>query len=429
MKFLSRLFSLFSSSSTPAATQTAPAARPAERPPAPSRPRLFVGWEEMLDAQGAIAAYRLRPKSLQADAAIDGADLLAVLEQEGVRQMAERRPVIIPLSPGQWWGADFSVLATGNSYVLPQTATADFVEQLRVAGFKIAAESTQPEALATQSPAPDLLIVDFHARPLAQIEAAVRTARQACPKLLLAADKVGSWSEHRLAQSLGFAFSLGGFAGTRDDADSGDRLTQSRLVIMDMQNQLRQDAPLAELATTAKRDPAMVMTLLRMANSPLYGLSREIASLDDAIQLLGRDALYRWLAVALFQVDARSGRDQTLLVLALGRARFLESLAVDRSKQQADELFLVGLLSLMEGLLGQPMLQLLSRLQLPDAVKAALGQGEGPYAEYFSLVVAMEQCDLLRASKLAAVLGIDMLELVSRYGVAVQWATSELRAA
>jgi putative nucleotidyltransferase with HDIG domain len=46
-----------------------------------------------------------------------------------------------------------------------------------------------------------------------------------------------------------------------------------------------------ELAEKIGRDPAMTAKILRIANSPFYGRARQIASLTDAIVLLGRNQI------------------------------------------------------------------------------------------------------------------------------------------
>ena len=77
--------------------------------------------------------------------------------------------------------------------------------------------------------------------------------------------------------------------------------------------------------------------------------------------LLGRDAVYRRLTLAMFWIDAHGGRDQTLLVIALSRACFLEGLASEKDRKLAGELFLVGMLSVVDGLLGLPMVRVLEK--------------------------------------------------------------------
>lgn len=431
MSFFKRLFGIFSSPKPEAETPLAPVKpAPLKQPEAASL--VFIGWAEMVDGQSKISGYLLRPRSLAAEHPIQAAALRQALEREQVARFAEQRLVIIPLTPAHWKTVDFRSLIQRRSCFLlndlgaldPPARTA-LVAEIRSAGARVAVDLRLDTDLSLAGLA-DVLIFDFQTASLAALEKTVRTLRQSKPGMLMAADNVHTWAEHRLCLSLGFDFCLGSFASTRDEEAPAGQISESRLVVIEMLNQLRSDVDLAELATTAMRDPAVVIKLLDMANSPLYGLPRKVANLEEAIMLLGRDAVYRWLALALLHVDSNSGRDQTLMVFALCRASFLKQVAGDVDKQKSDEMFLVGLLSIIESLLGLPMSQILEKMRLPESVTAALLRSEGPYARPLQLVLALERCRLDQAIVLATSIQISPSELLDYYREAMTWATAEV---
>jgi len=53
------------------------------------------------------------------------------------------------------------------------------------------------------------------------------------------------------------------------------------------------------LAEMAKRDPGVAVRLLSMANAPAYGLVTPVTGLEQAVLVLGREALYRWLVISV----------------------------------------------------------------------------------------------------------------------------------
>jgi HD-like signal output (HDOD) protein len=53
------------------------------------------------------------------------------------------------------------------------------------------------------------------------------------------------------------------------------------------------DVPVAKIRDLISKDPALTVKVLRLANSARFGLKREVASLDDAIMLVGL-AQVRW---------------------------------------------------------------------------------------------------------------------------------------
>lgn len=437
MQFFKRLFGLFSQAET--TTSPPPPKPPAHvasqssetTPPATPAPRIFVGWNELIDAQGAIAGYRLRPRTLQADQHIPGERLFQALSQEQIARFAANRPLLIPLTSQQWRQASFLDLSERHTFflledyanLLPEQQQS-IAQEIRMGGSRLAIKRHPGQRELPQEVA--ALIVDFHAEPLADLEADLKAIRQQRPALRLIAENVESWAEQRHCKSLGFDYCQGSFVATRDHEAPQGKISESRLVVMEMLNQLRSDSELSALATTAMRDPAVVVKLIDMANSPAYGLPRKIAKLEEALMLLGRDALYRWLSIALYNLDSNTGRDQTLLVISLCRAALLEGLHRETDKRVADELFLVGLLSVIDSLLGMPMHDILNNIRLPEKVGAALLNNEGPYAPYLQLAIAMERCRLDHAVILAASLQISPSTLVDCYREALGWASAEL---
>jgi len=383
----------------------------------------------MLDGRSQIAGYRLQAREVGKRGEISGTALRDALVAENVRQAASQRPLLINLTVEQWTAADFSEIVAPNTVFLindPQNhpAPQQLFEQIRALGGKVGIRDDKANQDSEDWPL-DLVLFAFRATDLATQESRVQRLRQRSG-LLLVADGVESWAEHRLCQRIGFHLSIGGFAGTRDVEAPPGKISESRLVVVEMLNQIRSDAELDELAATALRDPAVVVKLLDMANSPLYGLPRKVASIGEAINLLGRDALYRWLSLAMFNIEGDDGRDRTLLVLALCRAALLEGLSQDKGKQAADEAFLVGLLSIADSLLDRPMAEVLTHIHLPATIKLALLSNEGEHARFLQLAIMLERCRLDQAVVLAGALQISPAALIESYRKALTWAGTVL---
>jgi len=431
VSFLKRLFGFVSRSEVVKPQVQSPNVR--LHSAAPAARTVLVSWQEVIDSRSSIAGYRLPASPVLAGSVISGPQLLDALEGEKVRELAERRLVLVPLTVQQWKSADFRSLVSPQIFFqlvgsqLSPNVLGEVIREIRASGAKVGVDAALFGMLEAAGEMVDLLVLEAQGIDLAVFEEKIRTIRQGHPKLLLVVDGVDSWAEFRYFQAQGIGFCMGGFAATPDQSEQSSRMSQSRLVVLDMLNQLRSDVDLAKVAATAKRDPAVVLKLLEMANSPLSGLSRRVSGLEDAIMLLGRDAVYRWLTLALFRIDAQGGRDETLLVIALSRASFLESLAPKSDKKVAGELFLVGMLSVVDSLLGLPMVQVLEKMHLPDEVAAALLRSEGRYARFLLLTIAMERCRIEYAITLAGLLEIDPAHLLNFYSEAMKWATSDLQ--
>lgn len=410
-------------------------AAPAEPPP--REPDIMVYRDEIIDGRSRIAGYRFATRRL-AGGTPTAAQAAAALGKENLRTLAERRLALIPLTAADWHATDFrGFIAPHTTFLLASPprgseggrgAWHETLIAIQAAGGRIAVDGDAADEAAALAEV-DLLLLDFRAYSLEAFERLVRRLAAGRPQLALAADGIGSWAEHRLCQSLGVRYSLGGFAAAPDEESPGEKLNQSRLVLIEMLNLLRREADLAEISAVAKRDPGVAVKVVAMANSPLSGLSSPVASLEQALMVLGRGTLYRWLSLAMFRAGSGGGRDEALLELALCRARFLELVAADsRPKRECDELFLVGLLSLLDSLLGLPMAQVVGRLHLPAAVSDVLLHSEGPHGRFLMLALAMEKGAGERTARIAGELGLPSGKIEESAAGARAWADEALRA-
>jgi EAL and modified HD-GYP domain-containing signal transduction protein len=114
--------------------------------------------------------------------------------------------------------------------------------------------------------------------------------------------------------------------------------------------------------------------------------------------------LQRWLQLLLFTQRAEGVPPcQPLLVLAATRGRLMElmiSRIASGQRGLADQAFMVGVLSLLDALFGVPLPQILAELNLVDAVRAALLNGEGQLGQLLKIIKAFEQNQFADVSQL-----------------------------
>lgn len=167
-------------------------------------------------------------------------------------------------------------------------------------------------------------------------------------------------------------------------------VTADLAVIVDLMGQVDKEAPLEKMEATLKRDASLSFKLLRYLNSAAFGLPVEVSSFRHAMMLLGYPRLKRWLAL-LLTTASKDNTMRPVMWAALRRGLFLEELGKGMNDSDAkDEMFICGLFSLLDHLLKTPFAQLLQAIPMPERVRQALVDDEGPYAPYLQLVRAME---------------------------------------
>jgi len=145
------------------------------------------------------------------------------------------------------------------------------------------------------------------------------------------------------------------------------------------------------METLIRRDPVLAYRLLRYINSPGFGLTAEVQSFRHAVMMLGYSRLERWLALLL----TTSSKDTTMrpvMVASFRRGLLLEELIdTGQDERVRDEVFILGVFSLLDLLLEQPFEQLFETLHVPDRVRETLVERRGPYVPYLRLLEAIER--------------------------------------
>ena len=179
-------------------------------------------------------------------------------------------------------------------------------------------------------------------------------------------------------------------------------------VIVQLIHQVDNEEPIAKLENTLKRDPTLAFKLLRLINSPAFGMQVEIGSLGHAIMLLGFKRFKRWLAL-LLATASKDANLKPLLFAAVRRGLIMEELVRGTADEELrNEMFICGVFSLLDRMFRQPFSDLLGAIRVPTRVYQALVKGSGPFAPYMSLVNALEEGSPfdLRAASESLMLGV-----------------------
>jgi len=202
-----------------------------------------------------------------------------------------------------------------------------------------------------------------------------------------------------------------------------DHVDAGRARIVKLLNAIRQQHDTPILVEGMRHDPLLLSRLLRYANSAAASPLSKVNSAERALAVMGREALYRLLTVLLYCSGEMSDRDMAIMDTALIRARFAETLGGEHlSHVDSDNLFLVGMFSLLDVLLRVPPEEALPPLELvPEVMEALLGRS-GPFACFLDLVIACEEGDQERIALCAAQCDVSEGTVNACHLEAILWA-------
>jgi EAL and modified HD-GYP domain-containing signal transduction protein len=191
-------------------------------------------------------------------------------------------------------------------------------------------------------------------------------------------------------------------------------LQPTQIAVLELIRKVQRDADVAEIERAFKSEPVLGYLLLTLVNTPAFATSRPVASLAQAIMLVGYHRLARWL-VLLLVIASKESRVAPLVFLSVVRAFFLEELASARGldTEGRDEWFITGAFSLLDRITGRTFAELLDCVRLPDDVAAALRKRCGPYARLLALAECVESGDLDRAESAAVLAGANACDVNS----------------
>ena len=235
---------------------------------------------------------------------------------------------------------------------------------------------------------------------------------------------VTSWEVFEGVRSIGFTDFQGPFF-SKPEIVPGRKIPAGMTARLELMQEIsRRECHIEELPRIIGHDPSLSYRLLKFINSAAFSLRSTVASIQQAVSLLGCSPLRRWAQVVLMADMDESYKGAELTFNALKRAKFIESLAAISPKfaDRQESMFLLGMLSLMDAMLGIPMEQVLDGMPLDEEFRAALCGDLHELRAWIDLVECVEVADWETARKYMKALGISPSQAASKYMQANTWA-------
>lgn len=395
-------------------------------------PELFVARQPILDAARRVAGYELLYRRTAGSRTaqppsgdVATASVIETLFSLGFDTLTGGRPAFLNISRQLLVDGIPAVLPAGRVVlelgpdVRPDDDVIRACRELKASGYALALDRfTADDRTASLVPFASYLKIDLET--LAQ-RAVPPSGPAACP--LVVATGVETAGDLQQASTGGGDLFQGFFLGK--PVMKGTRAVSAQHVAgVRLLHALHDpDLTIAQLDDLVSHDPAICFLILRTVNSAAYALRTTVRSVREALVLLGRDTVRRWAALWALAGLGRHTHSE-LLTMATVRARCCELLAASSGDDEAGaDGFMVGLWSLLDAVLEQPMSDLLASTPVADSVKDALLGADNQARRTLDCVIAYEHGEWDQCASLAESAGVDADVLPTAYAEGLRWST------
>lgn len=303
----------------------------------------------------------------------------------------------------------------------PDPTTVDACLSLKAKGYRFALDGFLPRP----SRAPFLALADFIKIDFMAADFLGRREIYALASgtpARLVAEKIESDAQLRIAISEGCSLFQGYFFSQPILVES-HAVPRNHFVYLSLLAQLQQGSTdLRRIERIVSADAALCFRVLRLANSALQHHPGVISTIGEALLMVGEDALRRLISVAMTGAMG-SQRSPALISMILTRARFCELIAPTLREDPA-ELYLLGMLSLLDALLQTPFPRILQSIPISNPMKLALAGDSSPAGLSLALVRGLESCDWNRCEEIQHQLGLAEGAIATAYTEALRWASA-----
>ncbi len=239
---------------------------------------------------------------------------------------------------------------------------------------------------------------------------------------ILLAEKVETQEVFEACRQMGFQLFQGYFL-SKPQIVKGRVLSSDQRTVLQLVAVLRNpETEFEDIAHIIQTDSVLALKILRLVNSALFGLRREITSVRQAVTMLGMSKVRSW--AHLLSLTKLDNQPEDLFTTTMVRARFGQLLA-ERSRMaavQGESQFTIGLLSTLDAFLGIELTEILNSIAVPDSMRAAILQRDGNDGLLFAVTLAYERADWdsIDWARLAA-LGIGAEQAQTAYLESLYW--------
>lgn len=311
----------------------------------------------------------------------------------------------------------------------PTSITPEFMQrcnELKQKGYQFALDNIIAMNSRVEQLLPIVSVVKVNILALEKTQLAELVAELNRWPVLLLALKVEDREQETRCMQLGFQM-FQGYYFAKPEVMSVKRADPGKLSLLKLLTLVMGDSDIDEIEKEFKYQPGLSYNLMRMVNSVASGLSQKINSIKHAIMILGRKQLQRWIQLLLYTANqSDDSMSNALMQTAAARGKLMELIATTErphDKNYHERAFMVGILSLLDVLLGIEMQQIVDKLGISDDMSQALMTRDGRLGQELKLIEANEKGEITTTQSILNELGfLSLSELADIEIQALGWA-------
>jgi c-di-GMP-related signal transduction protein len=404
---------------------------------------VFLARQPIFDRTRQLNAYELLFRADGASGEFDGTDSTAATLQVLANALLSFGLENILVGKRAFVNFDRTLLTSGMHTILPKesivlelletvepsvevtAACADLHNQ----GYTIALDDfvSHPN-MEPLIPFVKILKVDMRSTPRPEMERLVRAYR---PRgIAMLAEKVETQEEFDWAHRSGYDL-FQGFFFARPGLVRCQQVSSTKITCLRLIGELQsEELDFTRIENLVSQDASLCYKLLRYVNSGLFCFRVEIRTIKHALVTIGLPGIRHWIALAAVPALAKD-RPFELVMHTLVRARFAERIAELAGVRDPGRAFLMGILSLLDALIGVPLEEALNQVMVDPSISGALlgtSMEHDVFRVVHTLVCKYEEADWDAVGSFASELGIRGSAVAAAYAEATLWARQSLRA-
>lgn len=259
----------------------------------------------------------------------------------------------------------------------------------------------------------DIYKIDFMAADKEERKLILSEIRKINPRAELLAEKIENEDEYKEALEDGYSYFQGYYFSRPVMVSEKDISVRNINCFNIMVELLDPEFNLDKVENIIKSDVAISYKLIKFLNSSKFGFLQEITSIRQAIMMLGRNELKKWLS--LIAISEMHNNNEEVTNSSIVRACFCELIALEIAKEKASNAFMTGLFSNLDNFINKDMIDIIKDIPLSGDVKEALLGADNIIGNILKLVYAYENVDMDKVDELCERMGYDKNLLVEQY--------------